>query len=279
MPSSTIWRNPGCFFIQYGRLKTILCRPWPLPLCKVYIIEDIYIYICIWFRFAVRRPPPLPPPMVWVSRARPLDPDSRAICSISELQLPICKLFAPLGSPSFSTYNLYGLFTSLETINQSINQSINHQSINQSINPSINQCICMYVYIYIYEYMKISICHKHPKNSCILAVDQVCWGLGATTCTIYSYPIIFPCFPINRTNTCVVLLIATSPGVFFPQQFCSHCPVWPSLTVQPARFHLRSQCELITKDSSCAWLGNWSWLWLAGKSPNETEVYSREYHL
>ena len=68
--------------------------------------------------------------MVWVTRTRPLDPDSHAICSISELQLPICTLFAPLQSPNppicalyaplrspnFSTYNLYGLFTSLQTV-------------------------------------------------------------------------------------------------------------------------------------------------------------------
>ena len=46
----------------------------------------IYIYTCIWFRFAVWQPPP----MVWVPRARPLDPDFRAFCNISELQLPIC---------------------------------------------------------------------------------------------------------------------------------------------------------------------------------------------
>ena len=44
VPSPTIWPNPGSFFIQYGRLKTILCRPWPLPLCKVYFIEDINIF-------------------------------------------------------------------------------------------------------------------------------------------------------------------------------------------------------------------------------------------
>ena len=44
MPSPTIWCNPGCFFIQYGRLKTILCWPWPLPFCKVYFIEDLNNY-------------------------------------------------------------------------------------------------------------------------------------------------------------------------------------------------------------------------------------------
>ena len=58
-------------------------------------------------------------------------PQDQALGSrFSELQLPVCTLFAalqspnppicalyaPLRSPNFSTYNLYGLFTSLETI-------------------------------------------------------------------------------------------------------------------------------------------------------------------
>ena len=36
-----------------------------------------------------------PPLMVWVPKTRPLDPDPRAICNISELQLPIFTVFAP----------------------------------------------------------------------------------------------------------------------------------------------------------------------------------------
>ena len=74
----------------------------------------VYIYIFLWCVIQVRGL--TAPPMVWVPRTRPLDPDSRAVCSISELQLLICTLFAPLRSPNFSLYNLCGLFTSLETI-------------------------------------------------------------------------------------------------------------------------------------------------------------------
>ena len=50
MPTPTIWCNPGCFFIQYGRLKTILCWPWPLPFCKVYFIEDQVIQVALFFQ-------------------------------------------------------------------------------------------------------------------------------------------------------------------------------------------------------------------------------------
>ena len=96
---------------------------------KTYMYIYIYTYIYIYDSGSRLDSPPLPP-MVWVSRTRALDPDSRAICSISKLQFPICTLFAPLQSPNppicalyaplrrptFSTYNLYGSFTSLETI-------------------------------------------------------------------------------------------------------------------------------------------------------------------
>ena len=64
----------------------------------------------IWSRFAGRQPPP----MVWVPRTKPLDPDSPAICSSSELQHPIWMPSAPLRSTNFSTYMDY-LHYSLET--------------------------------------------------------------------------------------------------------------------------------------------------------------------
>ena len=136
------------------------------------IHDSIYIYM-IQVRGSTASPSP---PMVWVPRTRPLDPDSRAICSISELQLPICTLFAPLQSPNppicalyaplrspnFSTYNLYGLFTSLQTV-------------------------YMYIYIYIYIHAR----HMHhfgaPTSLHIFYMDYLHHYRQYTCMYIYTY--------------------------------------------------------------------------------------------
>ena len=123
-----------------------------------------------------------PPPMVWVPRTRPLDPDSRAICSISELQLPICTLFAPLQSPNppvcalhaplrspnFPTYNLHVLFTSLGTKYIHIHLHLHkHLHIHMQIHIHIHIEIHMPIYIYMIRV------RRHVHGICMVLLHPV----------------------------------------------------------------------------------------------------------
>ena len=162
-----------CMYVMYVCMYA--CMHACMSVC-MYVCINIYIYIYIWFRFAVRQPPPQwyesPGPGPWIQIlmlfAAFQSSSLQFACSFHHFNPnpPICALFAPLGSPNFSTYNLYGLFASLETIN-------------------------IYIYIYVQICMYIwfrfaDMCVVSAWFSCIQLRLRVVTDAGKSKLHIYS---------------------------------------------------------------------------------------------